>query len=70
MTLEAAGMLDYGEVGAPDEFFVIKLHDKYARNALIVYADAARFDDPEYAADVMELADRAGYRNPRPKRLD
>ena len=46
--------------GSPNEFFVIRLQDSYAPPALQAYADAARADDPEYAAEVAELAGRSG----------
>ena len=56
--------IEFGAVGAPDEFWVIKLKDKYALAALRAYADAAEADDPEYAAEVRSLADRSGCHSP------
>ena len=53
-------IIEFGVPHSPDEFFVIKLKDKYARYALLAYAYAAETDDPEYAAEVRYLADRAG----------
>lgn len=41
------------------EFFVIRLRDKYAGPALHAYAEAAKADDPEYAAEVDALAQAA-----------
>lgn len=55
-----AKVADMGTAGDEDEFFAIKLKDKYAQAALLAYAKAAAADDPEYAADVRELAARAG----------
>ncbi len=51
--------IEMGLVGAKDEFFVIKLKDKYARAAMLAYASAAQADDPEWAGEVRDLADRA-----------
>ena len=68
--LDARGCVDLGEVGKPDEFFVIKLRDKYARAALSAYADAALVDDPEYAAEVAKLAGRSGEKSPHCKTPD
>lgn len=61
--------------GDADEFFVIKVKDKFARPALLAYADAvdqharAQIDAgsirdwTEYANEVRDLADRAGERS-------
>jgi hypothetical protein len=57
--LTVGGHVEFGNPGDADEFFVIKLKDKYAFQALLAYANAAQDDDPEYAADVRELANRA-----------
>lgn len=62
--------VEWGEPNTREEFFVIKLKDKYARVALEAYAAAAKFDDPEYAKDVAELAARSGDKNPFCKRPD
>lgn len=56
--------VQFGFVGAPDEFWLIKLKDKYASAALQAYADAAEADDPEYAAQVREVAQRSGFNSP------
>lgn len=53
-------IIDFGKAGDSDEFFVLRLKDKYAHAALTAYAQAARADDPEYAAEVEELLSRAG----------
>lgn len=51
-------LVEWGDT--PDqEFFVIKLKDKYAEAALMAYANAANADDSEYAHEVRELALRA-----------
>jgi hypothetical protein len=55
--LEARGILDWG--CDPNDFFVIRLKDKYAQPALDAYAAAALKDDPEYAMSVRALANKA-----------
>lgn len=62
--------IEFGLVGAPDEFWLIKLKDKYAGAALQAYADAARSDDPEYADQVEAMAKRAGANSPFCKKPD
>ncbi len=66
------GHLDWGFPQQPDEFFVIKLRDKYAFHALSAYADAVReaavhSNDVEkrqslmeYSFQVSKLCARAG----------
>jgi len=56
--------VEWGCVGASDEFFVIKLKDRYAQDGLHAYAVAAASDDPEYAAAVDALAGRSGLGSP------
>lgn len=63
-------MVEWGRVGDPDEFFLIKLKDKHARAALLAYAESAAKDDPEYAAEIRALADRAGEKSPFCKQPD
>jgi hypothetical protein len=63
-TLEGAGILDWGRAGTEGEFFVLRLKDRYAAEALEGYANEAGKDDPEYADEVRELADRAGPKSP------
>ncbi len=53
--------VDFGVDGDGNEFFVIRLKDKYAAAALFTYAAAAQVDDPEYADEVRELADQAEH---------
>jgi hypothetical protein len=59
--------VEWGFQGHPDEFFVIKLKDMNAGAALIAYAESCYKHDPEFAQEVMELAKRAGQRNPHCK---
>ena len=66
--LKDRGFLTYGAPGSDDEFFVIKLKDVHARAALTAYA--ASCSDPELAADVHELASRAGVNHPHCKHPD
>ena len=62
--------IEWGFVGDPDEFFVVKLKDKHAKAALEAYADSIIHDDPEFAEEVMELAMRAGADSPYCKAPD
>ena len=62
--LENIGVLEWGNKYAPDEFFVIKLKDENADAALIAYAASAEKKDPEYAAGIISLIERAGKNNP------
>mgnify|MGYP001570027167 CR=1 FL=1 len=61
--------VEWGDTAA-DEFFIIKLKDKYARAALRAYANQASLDDEEYANEVRELADRSGPSHPLHKKPD
>jgi len=49
--------------GEEHEFFVLMLKDRHAQAALDAYADSIEKTDPEFAAEVRELADRAGERS-------
>ncbi len=62
--LEEAGALDWGDLGTDSEFFVIRLKDRYAQEALHAYAVEARSADPEWADEVIEMAKRAGPAHP------
>ena len=62
--------IEWGCVDDPDEFFVIKLRDRYAKEALEAYANAVRSADPEFAEQVIELAMRAGPDSPYCKEPD
>ena len=70
---EKGDRVEYGIPKTEDEFFVIKLKDKYARAALIGYLEALtsqpEYDD-EYARDIAELAQRSGPLNPWCKEPD
>lgn len=62
--LEEKGILQWATKGTEDEFFLIRLKDKYAGDALGAYAYAATQDDPEYGSEVAEIAGRAGLNSP------
>lgn len=71
--LERAGVLTFGGVGAPDEFFVLMLKDKYADMALSGYQQSVLVDpeaDHEYANEIDELWERAGRNSKHCKRPD
>lgn len=53
-----ADAVDFGNTDDTD-FFVIRLKDKYAAEALRAYADQAAKDDPEYGREVFQLAVKA-----------
>lgn len=62
--------IEWGAVGDPDEFFVIKLKDKCAAAALESYADMAElFGMVEWSTEVRELAARAS-KHPQAKLPD
>lgn len=52
-----AKIIDEGR--GDDDFFVIRLKDKFAAPALAAYALAAYPEDPEYALEVLNLAKAA-----------
>lgn len=58
--LQERGLLDFGEAYTEREFFVIRLKDRYAAEALEAYANEAGKADSEYADEIREMADRAG----------
>jgi hypothetical protein len=62
--IENNDIVEFGQPNTPDEFFVIKLKDKYACAALTAYAYAAEIDDQEYANEIKELVKRAGINSP------
>lgn len=68
--LERAGILDWGFAGTEGEFMVIRLKDKYAKEALWAYGNEADKDDPEYASDIFEMANRSGDNSPFCKKPD
>ena len=62
--------VEWGEIGTEKEFWLIKLKDIHAQDALEAYAKSAQTDDPDYAAEVAKLASRAGPGSPFCKRPD
>lgn len=62
--------VEFGPVGSPEEFFVLKLKDKNAEAALQGYASKALDNDAEYAAEVAALSCRAGPHSPHCKTPD
>lgn len=52
--------IEFGRIDTEDEFFVIKLRDRNARAALLAYATEIDARDPEFAAEVVQLAERSG----------
>lgn len=68
--LENEHVLDWGYAGTESEFMLIRLKDKYAQAALRAYADAARTDDPEWAAEIDAMAARSGPDSPFCKKPD
>lgn len=62
--LERIGVLEWGRVGEPDEFFLVKLKDLFAPGALRGYAAMASGVDPEWAGEVREMISRAGIDSP------
>lgn len=63
-TLDEAGVLEWGS-HPEDEFFVMKLRDRYVKLALLAYAEEARKNfDGEYANEIEKLAERAGTNHP------
>lgn len=69
--LESVGVIDWGITGTDKEFFLIRLKDKHAANALTAYASSADRDgDAEYASEILEMASRAGEASPFCKRPD
>lgn len=80
--LAVLGFVDFGEVGHPDEFFVIKLRDVYSPAAIKGYANAVMEaagaendliktrEKTQYALQVQELQNRAGSLSPFCKEPD
>lgn len=52
--------IELGEPNSSQEFFVVKLKDKFAKRTLLAYADAAQDFDKGYSDQVRELAERSG----------
>lgn len=69
--LSMDGALEFGEPETENEFFVIKLKDKYAQGPLSEYATAAELDGEwTYGQQVRELARRSGPASPWCKKPD
>jgi len=68
--LERVGVLEWGMVGEADEFFLIKLKDQHAMDALMAYHASAYRDDPEFADEVRQMALRSGPFHPLCKKPD
>ena len=64
------GSVEFGAVGSPDEFWIVKLKDENADACLFGYAGKAVRKDPEFAAEVAEMAHRAGPNSPYCKSPD
>lgn len=63
----AAVLVDAIDLGdKPEtEFFVIRLKDKNAANALMAYSVSCKQDDPEFSREIHALAMRAGQYQPK-----
>lgn len=64
------GLIEDPGPGTQQEFFVLRLKDRHSRAALSAYAESVRQSDPEFAAEVDELAARAGPFSPWCKEPD
>lgn len=63
--------VEFGRVGDPDEFFLIKLKDQYAFPTLEKYAEVAyQSGDVEYAQQISKMAHRSGVYHPNCKKPD
>ncbi len=62
-TLIKHDLWDWGIVGTPAEFMVMRLKDKYAYRGLMGYYKAIILEDDvddEYAQEILDMAKRAG----------
>lgn len=67
--LHSNHILDYGNTDE-SEFFVIRLKDKYAADALAAYSSSALMDgQPEWSDEVQKLSDKANS-HPNQKQPD
>lgn len=63
--------VEFGRVGESDEFFVMKLKDRYSMGGLWGYADAAKqCGDSEYANAINNMVERSGPNHPLCKKPD
>lgn len=61
------GVLDWGMVGDPDEFFVMKLKDKFSYRGLLGYMKGIELEETpefEFAQAILDMAKRAGPNSP------
>jgi hypothetical protein len=56
--------VEFGRVGDPDEFFLIKIKDIHAEVALEAYGTSASLIDEKYGDAVLQMATRAGTNSP------
>lgn len=56
--------VEFGRVGDPDEFFLIKLKDVHAEVALEAYGNSASLFDPVFGGEVLNLASHSGPNHP------
>lgn len=68
--LNKAGVIQWGLIGEPDEFFVMKLKDINSPGGLAGYATEADKTDPELATEVRDMLPRAGINSPFCKKPD
>lgn len=62
--------VEFGEVGSPGEFWLVKLKDENADVCLYGYAGKILAKDPEFAAEVSNMAKRSGPNSPYCKAPD
>jgi len=61
LILESPDAVEFGKTGSDDEFFLIKLKDRFALAALRAYAHTAiLFGQKDYGREVLALSDRSG----------
>lgn len=70
MLLNGMDVFENPRPGEREEFFLVKLKDPRSTRALDAYADAAHQTDPEFAAEVRQLAERSGEFSPFCKEPD
>lgn len=68
--LEAEGVIDYGTT-VDSEFFVVRLKDENAESALTGYGVSTTLrGDPEFGAEIEQMARRAGPNHPNCRKPD
>lgn len=77
--LDAAGLINWGEKGSKNEFFVMMLKDRFSHGGLLGYGKAVVRESStppgneelfHYGADIFDLAKRAGPHHPDCKTPD